>query len=536
MPDGEENGALDVSFLSIEQLLSTKLESLQSILLQNETEDQENRDSMVANAQDYREKHIGEMNKMRIQSESTTINDIIESLLKSRLDVSSQSRELLLAQLYKLVVIKPLGIFNDENIGTPNHVSEERVLELVKIFNARDFRSPGEFILLYRCVVSILASDLEDFGEIVSTDFLGSLALLITDPPSSFVTNQNKADLVTGYSSLMLVLHADSSAFGIDEKVKWLLEYAQGYVESSITLTKQLDSGDREYSTLMNESDDKRLLSEQESNVNAEANIAISALHSMATLMTLLKRGTYLNELLSTVATELVDIIDNDVNIEIAKAGARVLALCYELYTYEGGDVDPEDIDEEFNYDSPYYEQESLLAICNRLSNISSKKVGKKDKKETHTVFSQLANTIRHYTNPELREELYKKSVRGHELSSDSVSTTTVKLSRSKILSINSWFLYFRLLSLKWCFGFGLHDQLVHNDDIRSILKEPMTVYQEKYGFGDEEYLAQGNGYGRDALTDSERFARAEKKRDADIKKARVKKITTELEDLGLKE
>lgn len=535
MPDGEENGSLDVNFLSIELLLSKQLESLQSILLQSETEEKENRDSMVANAQDYREKHISQMNKSRIQSESTTINTIIESLRQSRTDVSSQSREMLLAQLYKLIVIRPLGVFNDENAGTPNYVSEEKVLDLVHLFSIRDYRSPSEFILLFRCVVSILASDLEDFGEIASRDFFASVSLLLIEPPTAFVTNQNKADVITGYTALLLVVHHDSSSFGIDEKIKWFLEYAQGYVQSAITLTTQLNTGDREYSTLMNEGEDKKLVSEQESNVNAEANLAISAIHAMATLMTLLNRGSYLNELITSIASELVEIIDNDVNIEIAKAGARALALCYELYSYEGGDVDPEDVDEEFNYDSPYYEQESLLSICNRLSNISSKKVGRKDKKDTHTVFSQLANTINNYTNAELREELYKKSLKGHELSSESVSTTTVKLSRSKILNINSWFLYFRLLTLKWCFGFGLHDQLVHNEDVRSILREPPTAYQEKYGYTDE-YDGEGQEYGLNARTDAERFAKAEKKRDADIKKARVKKLTTELEDLGIKE
>lgn len=534
-PDGEENGSLDVNFHGIEELLSKKLESLQAIILQSEQEDAENRDSMVANAQDYREKHVNAMNKMRIQSESTTVNEIIDSLGRARSEVSSLSREMLLAQLYKLVVIRPLVVYNEENAGTPNYVSEEKVLQLVKLLNLKEYRSSSEFILLFRSIIGLLASDLEDFGEIVSVDFHAKLETLISEPPSAYINEENKSGVISGYCALLIVLYADNSAFGVDDKVKWLMELAQGYVQSSVTLSNELKTGDREYSTLMDESEDKRLVSEQEAHLHAEANIAIAAIHGVAGLLTLLPRGEYLNELLTTLATEFVEIVDNDVNVDIAKAGGRALALCYELYTYEEGSEDPDDVDEEFNYNAPYYEQEALLAICNRLSGMTAKKVGKKEKKETTTVFSQLSNTIQQYTNPDLREEIYKRSLKAAELQNESVSTTTIKLSRSKTLPINSWFLYFRLLHLKWCFGFGLHDQLVHNPDIRGVLKEPSTKYSDKYGGGDELILG-GDTYGQNAMSDVDRFARSEKKRAHDLKKARQTKLSEELEDLGIKD
>lgn len=532
-PDGEENGALDVNFQGIEELLSKKLESLQAIILQSEQEEAENRDSMVANSQDYREKHVSAMNKMRIQSESTTVNDIIDSLGRARSEVSSLSREMLLAQLYKLVVIKPLVVYNEENAGTPNYVSEEKVLQLVKLLNLKEYRSASEFILLFRSIIGLLASDLEDFGEIVSVDFHASLEALISEPPNAYINEENKSGVISGYCALLIVLYAENSPFGIDDKIKWLMELSQGYVQSSVTLSKELKSGDREYSTLMDEGDDKRLVNEQEAKLRAEANIAIAAIHGVAGLLTLLTRGEYLNEILTNLATEFVEMIDNDVNIEISKAAGRALALCYELYTY---DEEPdEDADEDFNYNAPYYEQEALLNITDRLASLTAKKVGKKEKRETATVFSQLTNTIHQYTNPETREELYKKSMKGQELLNESVSTTSIKLSRSKLLPINSWFLYFRLLHLKWCFGFGLHDQLVHNPEIRAVLKEPSTKYTEKYG-RDDDHVYGTDGFGLNAVSDVERFARSEKKRDNDLKKARQTKLTEELADLGLKD
>lgn len=533
-PDGEENGALDVNFQGIEELLSRKLESLQAIILQNELDDADNKDSMVANAQDHREKHVSAMNKMRIQSESTTVNEIIDSLGRSRSEVSSLSREMLLAQLYKLVVIKPLVVFNEENAGTPNYVSEEKVLELVKLLNLKEYRSAHEFILLFRSIIGLLASDLEDFGEIVSVDFHAKLETLISEPSNASVNEENKAGVISGYVALLIVLYADNSAFGVDDKIKWLMELAQGYVQSSVTLSHELKTGDREYSTLMDENEDKRLVSEQEAKYQAEANIAIAAIHGVAGLLTLLPRGEYLNEILTNLATEFVEIVDNDHNVDIAKAGGRALALCYELYTYEDGD-DDEDADEEFNYNAPVYEQDALLSICSRLAGMTAKKVGKKEKRDTATVFSQLSNTIKNYTNPETREAIYKKSLKGLELLNEGVSTTTIKLSRSKPLPINSWFLYFRLLHLKWCFGFGLHDQLVHNPEIRNVLREPATKYTDKYG-GNDELILGDDSYGQNALTDNERFARTEKKRASDLKKARQTKLSEELEDLGIKD
>lgn len=528
-PDGEENGAMDVNFLSLEELLSKRLESLQTMMLQSETEETENRDSMVADSQDFRQKNAASMNKARIQSDATTINDIVNSLQHSRSEVSSHSRELLLAQLYKMVVTKPIVAFNADAANAHAYVTESTVLDLVKLLTAADYRSPTEFILLFRSAIALVASDMEDFGEIVSADFLAFLEGLISAPPSANVHNENKANVVTGFCGLLLVLYGDTSAFGVDDKVKWLLEYAQGYIQSSINMRVQLDTGDREYSTFLHESDDKRLLSEQETRFESEKHLAISAIHGVGLLLSLLRRGDYLNELLSFVASELLPVMDDETVVDLSRAAAKVIALCYEMYTY---DKDDEDDDPEFNYNAPLYEQDAVISMCKRLGNLLTRKVGKKEKKDTNSVFTELENTIANYTDKEKREEIYKLSPTGTELLAASVSSTQLKLSRSKVLAINSWSLYFRLLHLKWVFGFGLHNQLMENFEIKSLLKANISVYQEKYSGGAS--YDDPTAYGRNARTDIERFTNPEKKRANDLKKARESKITEKLEDLNL--
>lgn len=59
--------------------------------------------------------------------------------------------------------------------------------------------------------------------------------------------------------------------------------------------------------------DDEKLVSEQEGKLQTEANFAIAEIHGIAILLTFLLKGEYLNDLLSTLATEAADILDNDV-------------------------------------------------------------------------------------------------------------------------------------------------------------------------------------------------------------------------------
>lgn len=533
LPDSEENGTLDVNFLTLEELLSKKLESLQAIMYQNEQHETENRDSMVADSQDFRQKNAEAMNRSRIQSGHTSVNEIIHSLQQSRSQVSSQSRELLLAQLYKLVVTKPVPRFNEEFADSHTYITEQTVLSLITQLTGGNYKSPTEFILLYRSCIALLTSDLESFGDLVSGDFLNSIEKFITDTPTSSVNNENKASVITGYCGLLLVLYGDTSAFGVDDKIKWLLELAQGFVTSSLSLKKQLDSGEREYSTLMDEKEDKRLVSDQEMYVQSESNVAIACLHGVGVLLTLLRRGEYLNELLTFVANEVSEVIDNDSIIELSKAATKVFALCYELYEYETPEEDDEE-DLEFNYNAPYYEQSVILSVLLRLSNLSSKKIGRKEKKEINSVFREAAKTIEYYTNKEKREEIYKMSPTGVELLASSFVSTLVKLSKSKSININSWFLYFRLLHLKWCFGFGLHDQLVDNVNVRLLLKAPNSRYQDKFGIDAGAELSF-HGFGTNAMSDTDRFSRTDKKRANDLKKAREEKVTLELELLALK-
>lgn len=546
--DGEENGMLDFNFQSIEEVLATRLDSLQLLLekrqqeiLQDAAGNVESNVQLDGNANDYLERTAHKMNQVRIQSGHTTVNDIISSLGASRTDVSSQSREMLLAQLYKLIVSKPLIQYNEEQQSSghlENYVTEEKVSQLLRNLVGGDYRSSVEFLLLFRSCIALICSDIEEFGSLVSSDFLEVVLKLIQNPPTSLITNENKASIITGLCSLLMILHNGSSTFGIDDRISWLLDIAEGYAQSSIQLSRDLSSGDREYSTLINdENEDKRILLESQSKAQGEAGVAISALHGCAALLTLLPRGNYLNEFISDMTSKLVDILDNDVNLEISRGAGRVIALCYEIYNYSNDKEDNEeqdaDFDDEFNYNAPYYEQEQLLNILGRLSTISTKKVSKKDKKATHSIFRDILTTIEAYTDVSKRLEIYKRSPTGIEIISTLMDSNYIKLSKSKSLPINSWFLYVRLIHLKWCFSFGVHNELVGNETIRDILREPKTEFQDRYGGSGnsgDHYEHSDQFYGKD-----DRFVSDDYKRTNAIRKARANKLADELDELELK-
>lgn len=536
--DGEENGQLDVNFHSIEELLTQKLESLQQLIEMQQQQNVDDPDGSTkdsnATAHDHKQSKARQYNQVRIQSGLTTINEIIDSLSTSRAEVSSLSRELLLAQLYKLIVSRPLVVYNEEQQGTPNFVTEDNVQALLKNLTAEDYRSSSEFLLLFRCCMALLCSDIDEFGVLISSDLLNFILKLIQEPATSVVTNENKASIVTGLTALLMVLHNGSSTYGLDEKIAYFLEIAEGFSASSITLSSDLQLGDREYSTLINdENDDKRIVNEVVSKANAEAGVAIAALHGAGCIMTLLPKGDYLNELITDSMSKLVPLLDNDVNLEISKAAGRAIGLCYEMYTYARDEDagEDEDDDEDYNYNSPYYEQELLFSIVDRLGSLSSHKVAKKDKKSTHSIFRDVLNTLKNYTNAEVREEIYKKSPKGLEIIASMMESNYIKLSKSRSLPINSWFLYLRLIHLKWCFSFGVHGQLVSNDSIRDILRETATDYQARYG----DSNAAPEAFVGSEYTLNEKFTFDDKKRTNAIRKARVNKMAEELDDLELK-
>ncbi|KAI3404349.2 hypothetical protein KGF56_002869 [Candida oxycetoniae] len=535
--DHEEN-----DLIRIEEILREKLSNL------NQQDMGELAKEDRISAGDRRQYEARQLNNRRIQ-ENSNIKDIITSLTFSRADISSHSRELLLAQLYKIIVSKPLLLYNEENAGNRNnYVDQDVVASLISQFTSGNYRSEIEFLYMYRSLVALICSDIEEFGSLVSNDLLGNIEHLITEPTNSIITAENKACVIMGFTVLTLILYHGSSSFGVDDRVSMLMEVAEGYSASATSLQKEVDTGDREHATFITDKNlDKRLVSEANAKVSAEASVAVAAIHGVGCLITLMRKGEFLNEIEEDLMLKLEPLLDNDENRDIAKAAGRSIGVIYELYDYGGvgggegaaaaaaaADDDGDD-DPDYNINAPYYEQESLKTILSRLLNMSSKKVSKKDKKQVSSVFRNILNTIDIYTNKAKRDQVYKRTTEGIELLDSTTDTTSIKLSKYKSLKINTWYLYIRLRFLKWCFSFGLHSQLLINESIRDILKEPENEFSygsnvdrgnfDELVYQDEETLNDYIG---------QKHANDEKSRNARRKKERRAKLDDQLNGLNL--
>lgn len=531
--DSDLEEETEADFRKIQELLSQKLANLQQTVETVHKEVEKNKEDRIG-SRDRKQYDADSLNRARIQG-SSTVNEIVASLKHSRSDVSSLSRELLLAQLYKLVVSKPLLVHNEE-LGPADYVDEDKIQTIITIFTSGNYRTETEFLYLWRSLVALVVSNIEDFGVLVSTGLFSYIQQLILEPATSVITNENKANLITGYVTLTLVLHHGSSNFGVEDRVAYLIDLAEGYSASAYTLKKNVESGEREHSTVFDKGEDKRLVSEAFSQVDAEAAIAVAALHGVGCLLTLLTKGNYLNELVEDLMLKLVPLVDNDDLRDVSKAAARVVAVIYEIYTYPDPEEDA-DNDEEYNTDAPYYEQGALFSILERLANISTKKVSKKDKKQVHSVFRNILSTLQTYVDPVKRTHVYKKTTQGVEIINSIMNSTYIRLSKYKSLPINSWVLYIRLRILKWCFSFGLHDQLVSNESIRDILKEPESEFgSNNNGFEIDEELLDKEGYS-EFVNDYMDYKHSldEKKRSEKIKKQRQEKLEDQFEELNVK-
>lgn len=515
-PDGEENGQLDFNFASLEEMLTSKLENLEGWREKN---------------YDFKQETVDELNKAKITS-SSSINELIKSLTVGRTEVSSESRELILAQLYKLIVVKSILVYNEEREGTKDYVGEENVQDLAFIFLKNDFRSSQEFLLLYRCLISLISSDLDEYGSLVDTELINHIRFLINEPSNAIITNENKSHLITGYVGLLLILNNDTAGYGIDDIIKWLLDLTDGYCSSALTTMRDFKEGNREYSTFFDELSDQRIVNEISSKQMGETLVGISGLHGVGCLLTLLPRNQFLNDIIEDMMPKLIEFLDNDLNIELSKASGRVIALCYEIYHYNNDDDDEfNDDDNEYNYNSPYYEQEQLLSILDRLASLNDKKISKKDKKQVHSIFRDIYNTVNNYGTFSIRIEILKRSAEGVEILSTMMDSNYIKLSRSRTIQINSWFLYLRLIHLKWVFSFGVHNQLIVNSLIRDILKEPPNEYQLKYNVA----VTNDSDEDDDSRFNNQLFEVSDKKRSNMLRKARINKLSEEMEDMSLK-
>ncbi|ODV93515.1 hypothetical protein PACTADRAFT_77826 [Pachysolen tannophilus NRRL Y-2460] len=421
---------------------------------------------------------------------TNSISEILTSLDLPRTTVSTSSREALLAQLFHLIISKPLKALDVQ------YVTEFNTEQLINFYN--NSRSLNESLLALRTLTTFVCSDIDEVSSLILSELIPSLKRQISLVDE--IEPNLRSNLILSFSSLLMCIIDGSGAYGMDEHIEFLFELIEGL-----------------------------LISE---NYQEETDVFVSALYAIGLLLTLIYNNgenntTALNELIEDNLPRLVDnnFLENP-NINISKATGKLIALMYELYDYHDYEIEDEEDEDYNNTYSPYYDASKIIVVLKSLSTISSKKLSKKTKKESHSIFRDILKTVESYSeSKESRLELTK----------DPIVLTHSKLSKSRSISVKSWYSYFRLFHLRWLFGAHLHDQLNCNSELSNLIRPPQKNKFDKFSV-DADYQeteeVENEGY---ADNGAKRKIK-DKKKTIQINNSRMEKFRREFGDVNVRD
>ncbi|KAH3665519.1 hypothetical protein OGAPHI_003705 [Ogataea philodendri] len=468
-PDEFDQDVMDMSFMRLDDLLRAKLQDNDSLpspstitgISMSRQESRANSmigsiidgedESSAANAEPGEEGGVIKIYK---------ISDVIAALAKSRSKINSSSREFLLGELYRMIVKKPLS--------TSGAVVNETDLELLVSF-VKGARSQLEFVFALRAAVAYIASDVDEVATTAIEQLFPVLLNKIYSPDETY--EGVRSSCLIAYASLLLVIYDESQCYGLGDSVETLMELADGYSAGGLS-----------------ENDE---------------DVVVNTLNAIAIIISLIyKANRDVNTLVQENIPQVMTFLSSEFSKKVQKAAAIVVALMYEVFDF-GDEDDP---------DEPYDDFEDLKSIINQLVRYSSKKVSKKDKKESRSIFREVLHSLER-AEPEEGEE---KEI-----------LSRFKLNKSKALPITSWFEYVRLVHLKYIFGSELNLHYVASKEVRNLLAKPDDE-SSKFNVDVEEPHREDKAW----KTESGRVN--DVKRDQKIREARELKVREKFGDLSL--
>lgn len=351
----------------------------------------------------------------------------------------------------------------------PERVNNSLLEQLYKAVKAG--RSDWERMLAHHGICLCMAANPENTAETANS----VLPYLFENITNESVSSTVRANFAYGYSLLKFFMLYGSGAFGAEDVVTGLIETADGLAgsdDSKVATACILGAG---------------LVAGTMSSLNAAADDNVS----------------YLVELLDAPSK----------NIKLA--AGKLLAMFYQSYDYG-------DEDEDNSMDSLLLnEHDELVRKLRNLANMSTKKMGKKDKREQKSLFRDVLKTVEAYGTFESRQAV--------EI--DDIAITHVKLGRSKNMAINSWGQLIIVQMYKWLFGPGIHAQVVTNDMLQDTIEEAGI---EAVDFDSPDEHEQSHGADRlSRYEEKVNIAKRDVERKKHINKARELKIKQQMDEVG---
>jgi hypothetical protein len=391
-----------------------------------------------------------ERRKLRIYG----IEDLIKALgyssrIATRYGIGHGERELLYAHLYRMIVSSNSEAYMGE-VGA----NDEDFTRLVEMGGNIDIGGESGDVLGFeweawmRCVVAYgcvgvdeVASEVVDLVFPLLFKIVGQLELNTDDEDNAELSalELKKIEIaIWAIMSFMLFIFHDSENHGMLEHTKLLLHYL--------------------------------------TNEKLESDPVIAGCLNMVglTLTLAWESGRNIREIVEDEVLEIAKLIlVNKKRKNESKSAASALAgLCYELLNYRKDDEeeDKADNDEEEDYDDEFINEEFAVikSEIESLANEGAKKVGKKAK-GTKSILRQAADTL--------------------DKVKDIGELDSIPISKSKNITIKSWFTYTRVQVLRFVLGNELSNWLSRSRDIRRMLN------MSQKSDGSNSYNSRGNDF-----------------------------------------
>lgn len=354
---------------------------------------------------------------------------IAEILVSPKFPVPSEDREMLLNQLYTLVVKSPdssRGLFQ----------------EMCRVFKV----SQGyERLIAIRIVAAAGIAQCDDVTDEV-IEFLSYLEGKIS---SDDLDNPLKEQYVYAYSAMTLSIYEGSGAFGIDNKLHFLTETLLGL----------------------------------NADVEGNSDVISALLYGIGGIFTLLLNSSTLNEELETFLESSMDYVLHYELLKVQRPMAMLIGLAYETFHYIDDIHETDyDMDDELQpYDQTYLVEQRLQELVG-----GSKGNRKNDKLDSRSVFREALHTVKLYSVRANRTQMGDKS---YDSSNDEQVLTHIRLSKTRSIAVKSWVSLFRLVLLKWTFGVGLYNQLGHSSELSTMVQYTATrkTINKKLGTDDDD-------------------------------------------------
>ncbi|ANB13068.1 hypothetical protein AWJ20_1347 [Sugiyamaella lignohabitans] len=337
----------------------------------------------------------------------------VEMLSLDRRNTSLEAREKALIDILSIISQK----------YEPEKVTQPLCDVLTKAFMTS--RSELETLLSIQAIVVAAAVDVDLFFETLNDDVLPKLFRQIRSSDETSFTATCRANLTIGYALLQYIVHYGSGGFKVDDIIETLVDLAA------------------------------------ECNTAEETAIAGAAILGSGLLATTLPSP---NSTIDEYMPVFIDYITNPSHT-IKLAAAKVVALFYQIYNYEEGTENGELNENGILERIPYIDHNELEFTLKEQISESSKRIGKKDKRERKSLFRDVLSTVEAFTSSESRAAL----------TVDELLITHLKLSRSKSLSIDSWYKLLLIQHYKWAYGPSIHTQIANNPFVKE------TVHDSSY-------------------------------------------------------